>query len=273
MSEVDRRIYEPFYDEPFLKWYDGIFDAVYIALHPFYFIEGVDPSKSERRNLNFLRADIEGALSIEKLNKISEANSNYYEIGSESIQFLQKQKGVKIAWNEVRSACGFNSLSQVNRALKTLIRSLRPEFSSEGDALHLASFCSSKKMFLPDEDVIPPVLENSIWRLLGLLKSPEVTIVDEFADYKAIVSINDLNTELPWIKSGLLTFHPSRIYTEDHSFLISASWDNFYTAICGNRLLLESVRLSELFDGFWCDLNTRPEWWSEGPISSEHGEN
>lgn len=266
MTEVDRRIHAPFYDEPFLKWYEGIFDSVFIALHPFFVIDGVDPSNAERRVQYVERAGIPGELTLEKVNEAAEEKRKTFDVDFKSIQTLQKQKGVKKTWNEVKTACGFSSLSLLNRALKTLILALRPEFASPDAAEHLSSLCTANLIFLPDENVFPPILENSISDLLNLLSATKVVCADEFEHYKTLVLTNDLRTESPWIQSGLLTFDPMRIYPEDHSFLITASFDNFYTAICGKRSALESIRLSELFEGFFCDAETRPEWWSEGPI-------
>lgn len=56
--EVDRRITSPHYDAPFLRWYEGIFESVYIALHPFVKIAGVNPASASQPILYVDRASL-----------------------------------------------------------------------------------------------------------------------------------------------------------------------------------------------------------------------
>lgn len=262
--EVDRRITDPHYDTPFLTWYEGIFESVYIALHPFCKIPEVDPASVPRPVLVVDRTKLpDEPLTMEVVNNVSEQYREQFSMDLPALQKLEKQVGIPVSWEDVRTACGFDSIAQVDTALLTTIMAIKQQYGSADDAEHLQSYCAANRIFLPTEDTIPPVLETKICSFLERLGSENVLIADEFNEKVVSSSHADLDILAPWVLSDSIGFRLSKIYPEDHSFLMVVPWDNFYTAICGNHHALETARIGELFEGFWCDASTRPDWWRQ----------
>ena len=264
MTEVDRRITDPHYDAPFLTWYDGIFEAVFIALHPFVKIDGIDPAAAPRPVLVVDRSTVpDERLTMDVVNKVSEDYREQFPIDLPELQNLEKKLGKLVSWEDVRVGCGFDSIAQIDIALLTIIMAVREEFGNVDDAQHLQAFCAAHQIFLPTEDTVPPVLEPKMCSFLERLGCENVLIANEFNQNVVSRKRAELDIEASWAHSDSIGFRFNKLYSADHSFLVIVPWDNFYTVICGSRRELETARVEELFDGFWCDASTRPDWWRQ----------
>lgn len=264
MKEVDRRITDPHYDEQFLTWYEGVFESVYIALHPFCKIAGIDPASAPRAVLVVDRSTLpDKPLTMDVVKALSAQNKEHLSLDLPALQRMEKEVGVPVSWAEVRTACGFDSIAQVNTALLITIMAIKKELGSADDAEHLQAYCAANKIFLPTEDTVPPILEAQICSFLKRIGYENVVIADEFNDTVVARKVADLDTETPWVLSDSIGFRLNKIYPEDHSFLMVAPWDSLYMAICGSRRALDTAGIEELFDGFWCDATTRPDWWCQ----------
>jgi hypothetical protein len=264
MTEVDRRITDPHYDAPFLTWYDGIFEAVFIALHPFVKIDGIDPAAAPRPVLVVDRSTVpDERLTMDAVNKVSEEYTERFSIDLPELQRMEKKLGTPVSWEDVKVACGFDSIGQIDTALLTIIMAIKQEFGNVDDAQHLQAYCTANQIFLPTEDTIPPVLEPKVCSFLERLGCESVLIADEFNDNVVSRKRVELDIETSWAHSDPIGFRFNKLYAADHSFLVIVPWDNFYTVICGSRKALEAARVEELFDGFWCDASTRPDWWRQ----------
>lgn len=264
MTEVDRRITDPHYDAPFLTWYDGIFEAVFIALHPFVKIDGIDPAAAPRPVLVVDRSSVlDERLTMDVVNKVSEEYGEQFPIDLPELQNMEKKIGTPVSWEDIKVACGFDSIRQIDTALLTTIMAIKQEYGSVDDAQHLQAYCFANQIFLPTEDTIPPVLESKMCSFLEGLDCENVLIADEFNDNVVSRKCADLDIETSWAHSNSIGFRFNKLYAEDHSFLVIVPWDNFYTVICGSRRALEAARVEELFEGFWCDASTRPDWWRQ----------
>jgi hypothetical protein len=263
MTEIDRRITEPHYNAPFLAWYEGIFESVYIAIHPFFKIEGITPDKAPRPNIFISREDVtEETLKLAVVDKISNEYSDQFPVDLKTLQKMEKNIGALISWEEIRLSCGFNSIAQVNAALLTIIMAIRND-GRQVDADHLQAYCSANRIFLPTEDTFPPIVQDTICLLLKKLGHDNVFIGDEFNDTVIEKSISDLEIETPWFCSEPVGFSPNKIYPGDNSFPMIVPFDAFYTIICGDRDVLESAGIEKLLEGFWCTGETLPTWWQE----------
>lgn len=261
MSNFDRRITEPPEKTPFLSWYQEHFDSVYLALHPFFKIDGADPDAAPRSVVYINRSQIPDGKLIDAVNKISDDYNAKFSIDASQLRCLEKKFGTPVSWEDIRVGCGFNSLGQIYTALLTIIMALSKEYQNIDDARHLEAYCSANKIFLPQEDSIPAIMESQVYSFLKGLACETVSFSDEFN--RAIVSkkLLELNTEVPWTQSNQSDFSFNKLFPPDHSFLMIVPWDNFYTLICGSRRDLEAARVAHLFDGFWCERDTRSDWW------------
>jgi hypothetical protein len=264
MSEVDRRITDPHFGAPFLEWYNGIFNSVFIALHPFVTIEGMDPGEAERPVLVVNRNDIPAeTLNLDLMHQIAGQRKEGLSFDLETVQTREKEIGSRVSWQHIKESCGFTSIRDVNRALLAIIMAINEKYNNSSDTAHLEAFCDANQIFLPTEDVFPPIMQPEIAALLQRLNSGPVYIADEFNENIVKLDPAAMFKTKSWMRSGLYEFRANKIYPEDHSFLLIVPWDNFYTAICGDENRLKAAKIEELFEGFWCDPATTDDWWSQ----------
>jgi hypothetical protein len=261
--KVDRRITEPWH-VPFLEWYDGIFNAVFIALHPFWKLEGIHPSDAPRPVIVVSASDLSpGPLTVDKLNAMHDDYKQQFTIDLKTLQHQEKQHGEKVSWQFVKDSCQFGSLGQLSAALKTGIMALQEAPARASDAAKLEAFCAEHKIFLPTEDTIPPLIESEVANLLQLMEIDELIVADEFGSDTIRLKTEQLMIDMPWKYSQLYQLRANKIYSDDHSFLLITPYDNFYTALCGDRERLKAAKVEEAFEGSWCDNKTILEWWSQ----------
>lgn len=262
--EVDRRITSPHYDAPFLRWYEGIFESVYIALHPFVKIAGVNPASASQPILYVDRASLPNEpLTMEIVNMLSKQNADNFSFDVPLLQEMEKKVGVSVSWAEIITACEFVSNSQLNKTLLAVIKAIRTEICSAEEVDQLQSYCAANRIFLPTESSFPPILEQKVCDFLKLIGHERILIADEFNSTVIARNRAALETEKSWGSSECINFRIDKIYPEDHSFLLITPFDGFYMAICGSRHTLESARIEKLFEGFWCNDFTRPDWWRQ----------
>jgi hypothetical protein len=128
---VDRRTVYPPTARPLLE--GGPFEAGFIALHPFFAIDGFDPALAEYGTIVIHRyahpdesvADLMG----ETLDSRYPGN-----VGPDDLAFLAKTRGRPIRCTEVSAATGISHFSALNRALFTSIRALKSEGRQVGEA-------------------------------------------------------------------------------------------------------------------------------------------
>jgi len=264
MPEADRRINLPWEQMPLLEWYQDVFDAAYIMLHPFCTIGGIDPAIAPRPVLVLDRVDLPPEpLTQQMITDVSNKYHEAFQIYLQELQTQEKKIGEALSWKRIRDACDFNSKSQLNRALLTVIMAVRGPSAHPGDAEYLQTHCAVNKIFMPTEDTFPPLLEDKIVATLERLGCTDVYFADEHDQNRQKVSVAALKTELPWKYSELCNFKISKIYPDDYSFLFIVPFDSFNTIVCGKREALKSLELEQLFEGFWCDRRTELDWWRQ----------
>jgi hypothetical protein len=262
--EPDRVITDPPEDTPFLTWYEGVFESVYIALHPFCKIDGIDPVAATRPVIVVDRSNVPNELlTIDVLNKLSEQHTEQLSVTLPDLQNMEKKFGKSLSWEDIRVGCGFDSIRQIDRALLTIIMAIKQDSERLADARLLQAYCSANEIFLPTEDTVPPLLEPKVYSFLEGLGCDDLLIADEFNENILSTKRTTLDIETCWAHCDSIGFRFNKLYAPDHSFLMVVPWDNFYTVICGNHKALQSARVEELFEGFWCDASSTPDWWRQ----------
>lgn len=257
MTEVDRRVSSPHFNTKFLEWYADMFDCVFIALHPFSRIESLDPE-----HVGYRPFYADGRqLSPQEVLLRSSMESKYKDLSPNEFAVIQKRGASLISWQEICDGIGIRSLSALNRILLTTTMALNQRFWDEEGAEQLEHYAAANKIFLPREDFISVLLETEIAKLIMDLGADKVKLLNEFGDQFVEVEPHSLITEKPWHQSGLTDFWVVQIYPQNHSFYISGGFDDFYTIVAGKRAQLEPLKLTERFEGFWCDELTRPVWF------------
>jgi hypothetical protein len=262
MSEIDRSKWPPPEDEAMLPWYAGFFDQGFIALHPFFTVEGLDPSACVHGTMVFSRSEMpEGVGLIDWMDAEGAARREGKELQNEAIPGIAKAFGRPIGWGKMLATLGMADHCGLDCALRTHIKGLRKEFADESAARRLEDFCAREKIFLPTEGVIQPLMEAPLIAMLRRAGFDEMVLADEFGDDEKLMPLDPLETQEPWdLRDDLPKWGLRRLIAPDHSLLVWVHWDSFYTAIFGTRDRLEAARPEEEFGGFWCTPATKTYW-------------
>jgi hypothetical protein len=260
MNDVDRRISDPHYNEPFLSWYAGLFDQVFLALHPFSTVAALDPEIVQYQTTVLDRKQIEGPLTLQKYVQLSQAANATKTVDKNEFAKAQKERGVRILWKRICEDNGISSFHSLNRMLMSQIGAVKEDSADVVGVEKLAAFCRERKIFFPTEDVIQPLMESDLARLLRSLGIEKVCLSNEFNENKLNLKTAQLLTTEPWDEAFDLGFKLVKAYPLDHSFLAVVPWDSFYTILCGKGTALTDAGVDRDFEGFWCTPDTKPEW-------------
>jgi len=262
----------PFGDEPMLSFYNGAYDKAFIAFHPFYAIPGQHSrsyhSKTVHVERSELDADLSGSQLLAAVDGIAKKHRSG-KLGPELVDTLAKREGLKIGWEQVGRGAGLSTFGAVNRALMTGIGALRTEWTDPVGASRLERYCDENALFMPAEGCFQAVMERSIARLFRDAEVDDVEAATEFDEAPQRLRPGALDGDTPWDVAGALSKCVKRLFAADRSLLVVVEWDSFVTLICGRAEKLQQVRMSELFDGFWCDASTSHVWWHEQPRAFE----
>lgn len=260
MANVDRKITEPQYNEEFLSWYAGIFDEVFIALHPFSTIAELNPENVQYQTTIIDKNKVEGPLTFQKYAQMSHAASASKLMNKAELCKVQKRRGQRITWKSICEAVGLNSINELNHLLMVQIQAAKAVEEDASRLETLTSYCRDNRIFFPTEDEIHPLLEKPIVDLMQKLNVDKVWLSNEFNENKKVLKLKELDTEGPWDEVHDLGFKLAKAYDTNNKFLAVVPWDNFYTVLCGKDKALSNAGVEETFEGFWADKTTKPYW-------------
>ena len=222
--EYDRYIYPP-YDAPLVDAYGGLFESVYIILHPFVSVPDHLAWK---------------------------ATKNY----PSDEQILSQ--GAKCPWARVAAQTGLPSCSKLNQALLTSTRSIADEFCDfpAGDALQ--SFLQSASVWMPGPGRFEPLLQMDILDAFQAAGQEELIFVPEFPHVDPMQLLNGSS-----LRNRKEAF-PSRgtLAAPDESFLLTVDWDSFFTLFYGPREFVTEVVRQQNLEGFFATPATEHFWFN-----------
>lgn len=268
MTEIERSKWPSPEDDAMLPWFKGVFEAGFIALHPFFTVEGLDPAACVHRTMVFARSEMpEGVGLVEWMDEEGAARRRGKEVQSGAIPGIAKALGHAISWGKVVATLGMADHCALDCALRTHIKGLRKDLDDEAAARRLTDYCAREKIFLPTEGTIQPLMENSLIAMLRRAGFAEVILADEFGDDEKLMPLDVLEDKGPWeLRDDLPKWGVRRIIAPDRSLLVWVHWDSFYTAIVGTRARLEAARPERDFEGFWCSPTTTTYWLLEEAV-------
>lgn len=245
-----------------LPWYEGVFDAGFIALHPFFTVEGLDPAACVHGTMVFSRSEMpEGVGLIDWMDAEGAARREGKEIQNGAIPGIAKAFGHAIGWGKMTATLGMADHCALDCALRTHIKGLRKQYADEAAARRLEDHCAREKIFLPTEGVIQPLMEAPLIAMLRRAGFNEMILSDEFGDDEKLLPLDALQDEVSWdLRDDLPRWGVRRIIAPDRSLLIWVHWDSFYTGIFGARDRLEAARPEKELEGFWCTPSTKTYW-------------
>ena len=215
----------PPYSVPLVEAYGGLFESVFILLHP------------------FVRVPQSLAWS---------ATRQY----PHDAQILAQ--GVKCSWSQVGALSGLASCARINQALLTSIGSLADHLADPAAAGALQTFLQSQSIWMPVEGRFEPLLRLDILSVFAQAATPELIFVPEFPHSDPVVTL-----PIASLRSGSLPF-PTRgtLLAPDHSFLFTVDWDSFFTLFYGSRAFITRVASALDLEGFFATPNTEHAWFN-----------
>lgn len=222
--EYDRYIYPP-YDAPLADAYGGLFESVYIILHPFVSVPD---------NLSW---------------KVTKQYPSDEQILSH---------GTKHSWASVAAQTGLSTCAKLNQALLTSTGSISPELSDFHAATALQSFLQSAPVWMPVQGRFEPLLQMDFLQAFKAAGQQELIFVPEFphTDPIQLLHVSRLrNRTDPFPSRGTLL-------TPDESFLFTIDWDSFFTLFYGPRAFLTEVARKQNLEGFFATPTTEHFWFN-----------
>ncbi|MGU3492778.1 DUF2711 family protein [Xanthobacteraceae bacterium A53D] len=259
---MDRRFVAPPYDTAILPHYAGLFDAAFVALHPFFRLPGMDPADCLHGTQVFERAEVPEGVSLRAHMAAGEAERRAGKaLDEDAVDLAAKAGGQKVSWREMVSRTGLADHRDLNRALRTHIKALKPEFADEAAATRLVEVCAGENLFLPTEGAFQPLMERSLVALFAACGCSQVIVGDEFGDEAVPVALAALEEDRPWhMTPAWPPIAPRRLVAEDGSLMACVDWDSFFILILGTRARFGQVDPASLFEGFWCGPETELSW-------------
>lgn len=245
-----------------LPWYQGAYSHGFIAFHPFFKVDGLNPSACEYGTLVHSRSDCpDGVDLMEWIDGQADKRRKGKEVTDNSVAQIAKSFGHQIGWQSIREPVGFPDDRSVDRALRTHIMGLRRELEDRSAADCLTAYCKQHQIFLPTEGRFQPTMESVLVSMLERAGLSEIIIGDEFGEDEVLIPLDFLAGPVAWdTRDDLPLWGARRLIAPDHSMLVWVHWDSFYTAIFGTSERIQNSGLADSFEGFWCSNETTTYW-------------
>lgn len=265
MDKIDRAKFGPPDDAPIMPWYGGVYSHGFVALHPFFTVEGLDPNTCEHGTLALERSKAPSELGLlEWMDEESDKRRAGKEITPEGVDGLSKRFGQQISWRTVCQQNNFTNHCELDRALRTSIGGLRRDLADNATSDRLASYCSRHQIFPPNEGSFQPMMQSSLASVFRQAGFQSLLVGDEFGDDERLVDIGLMERDELWDgMAELPQYGIKRLIAPDRSLFAWVHWDSFYTMIFGTDEGLHGLKINRLFEGFWCSNETNTYWLTQ----------
>ena len=219
------RLTYPAYDAPLMEAYGGVYESVYVILHPFVSV----PDELAWKATKQYSSD-EQILSV----------------------------GAKYTWAEVASKTGLGTCARVNQALLTSIGSIDEDLRDYAASGALKSFLESESVWMPGEGRFEPLQQMDLLDAFEAAGRGEVIFVPEFPGVDPVQRL-----AVRRLREREETF-PSRgtLSALDESFLLTVDWDSFFTLFYGPREFVAEVVRRNQVEGFFATPTTEHAWFN-----------
>lgn len=210
-------------DGKVLEYYAGVFEAVYVLLHPF-----IKP------------------LSIEK----EEFKPGTYPTRSRIVQNC-----TAVSWEEIATKAGLPSIAAVDIGLRTMVRGLSAEFSNQEYADKIELLEETDNILLPSEGSFSDLLHDRVLAYIQDAGHEWAFVGDEFGTERKLYWIEDLKGQ----DAGPTAGH-CNVFTPDKGILWTTHWDSHFSFICSSKRNLTNIQDGGHFEGFFCTPSTEIYW-------------
>ncbi|MEW2911748.1 hypothetical protein [Leisingera sp. JC11] len=223
-----------------LTWWEGIYDQVFVALHPFYRIRKAETLAS------FAGKEIyEDVLT--------------YDDRPENFGDMIKSRGEAVSWAEVHQAVAPElPRRDVYLAIWLLACIGYQDRAGIGLQRQLVSYCQENRLYLPEDDGLPAILEPVVQEFLSCFGCRHVTAWDEFRHHSDTVPLSVFRRAEPcyWLPQSITTPAVWGLHLPDAGMLMTWSLDGTVAIIAMTDRALEVARPEGFFEGWYADTGT-----------------
>ena len=245
-ADVPRKLEHPFENVPVLDWWKYDYDHVYVVLNPFFRVPGYTPQTAAFGPMRVTgdAADVLELVNEGVVERENEAPENFHDI--------IKQTGTAVRWSEVAQAVGAVDFDRFARIvwLQTIAGQ-----AGEDNALmseQLQEFCDQTGLYMPEEDLLPAVLETTVGRYLEALGVDEVTLWNEWREISRDCPVSAFEPDNP--ATGLPGDKLTAVSTD--GLLLSWGYDDVAGLLALTDEMRHRVDPAQFFEGFWASAET-----------------
>jgi hypothetical protein len=210
-------------DGNILKYYAGVFEAVYISLNPF-----IKPISIRREE--FKPGTYPNRASIA-------ANCK------------------AVSWSEVAQLARLPSIAAVDIGLRTGIKGLKDEFENRSYAAAIDALTGTMGIVTPREGRFSDLLHDTILQSIRELGYEWLWVGDEFCTERKLHWIDDLKSQSDGLVKGRFN-----VFTPDKRLLWTIHWDSHFSFLCSSQDKLAAIESTSGLEGFFCTPSTEVYW-------------
>ncbi|EDZ45877.1 hypothetical protein RBY4I_1088 [Rhodobacterales bacterium Y4I] len=235
-----RAIQHPNCNVPMLTWWEGIYDQVFVALHPFYRIR-----KAETL------ASLAGSEIYEDVLPCDNRPENFGD--------RIKSRGEAVSWAEVHQAVAPDlPRSEVYLAIWLLACIGYQDRAGIGLQKRLDDYCQKNRLYLPADDGLTAILEPVVQEFLSCFGCRQVTAWDEFRHHSDTVELSVFRKAEPsyWLPQSITSPAVWGLHLPDPGVLMTWSLDGTEAIVAMTSRALEMGRPENFFEGWYADAGT-----------------
>jgi len=246
--------------KPVSQHFASYFDAVYIALIPFFKLPknaAVSGRSKESKKIISLE---EAQRQNPNLSRLDPTKTRVIYTSDESYPSDHEiyQGGEPVEWKEILTQTSITDYKELNKALMTSIGALKTEFQAPLALQRLKEYTESEEIFHPTEGGFDVFTKKRIYQHLKKYVRCPIVVTDEFYDEIKQLDITALD-EVFFIDQ--IKFKDYYIYPQDQVFLFSISWDYFFFFIAINSQKVDPKDIEANFEGFWATEKDSHLWY------------
>lgn len=161
---------------------------------------------------------------------------------------------IPVSWSKIIECSGLNDIKELDRLLAYLHAARKT--ADKGGWEKLIDYVNKNDLVVPQVDNYPEILINKTLDCMKQMKYDSVFLYSEYnSTNQTIYNIKDLIDD----ENGLPESQP-RILTPDKKILFETDFDQRFTFLSSDKLVIESLILNIELEGFYCDNKTRLDW-------------
>lgn len=211
-------------DYPIKAYYEGVFETVFVAFHPFYKPNDASPE----------------AVCLGRLHS---GDKNEVERCFEPV-----------TWETVRRRAAFEDFKQLDLALRTWNGAIAPRDEFVAWKRRLEGVCTREHLYAPSDSIPSDLTANRVFRALLEMGAKWMWDGDDFCTERRLVYIQDTLEASDWDR------HHRIFFGYQHDWLIVTPWESMCTLFCGSHAWVEQMVERCELEGFYCDDKTTSNW-------------